>query len=335
LLNNQWENRSSATNIYSYTEYLSAIYFIGYKEIKKWSMQGGLRLEAMYAEGNQSITNNNLKRNNTNLFPTFYLGYQINQYNKLRSSYSRRINRPSFYSLMPYQTLIDSLDIWKGNPDLKPEFSNRVELSYAYKNKLFFTLSYTITHDLIRYVVSQDGSRRSSMYFPINIDKFTNFDLSISTLLKPAKWWNLNLFSDLYFNEYYNLQNADIFKSYITLNQNFSNIFQLSNKLKVELNFNYITKQTDQIFDHKPLINNVSFGLQTHLLKEKGNLIFNISDPFGWYKKIYKASFIKLYETGTYRYASRSIGLSFSYRFGKTNVQGEENTTASQEEQNR
>lgn len=335
LLNNKWETQPGFNNIYSYDENINAVYLNLNKQVKKWSFQTGLRLESMQAKGKQTITNTNFKRNNTGLFPGIFTSYDINKNNTAKISFSRRINRPQFYALMPYLSIVDSLDIWHGNPNLKPEHSDRLEISYGLKSKYFFTLSYTRTKDVIRYIAAQIGTQKATEFYPVNIDKYKNLNLTISTPIKTAKWWDVNVFTSLYANKYYNFQNGVGSRFFITLNQNITNSFKLSKSLKGELIINYTTKSKDQLIANEPYIGNISIGIQKQVLKEKGNLTFNISDPFQWSNYKYKADFIRLYEVGTYRYPTRGMRLSFNYRFGKVNNEARQRSTASQEEQNR
>ena len=46
-------------------------------------------------------------------------------------SYTRRVRRPNFFQLIPYVDYTDSLNIRQGNPDLKPEFTTSLEMSYG------------------------------------------------------------------------------------------------------------------------------------------------------------------------------------------------------------
>jgi len=333
--NDKWQRDAALSSQFSYNEIINAAYLNMNKQIKKWSLQGGLRVERMKSKGRQVLTNNSFNSSNTGLFPSLFTSYDINKTNTVKVSYSRRINRPQFYSLMPYLSVVDSLDVWHGNPALKPEHSNRMELSYALQSKYFFSLSYTVTRDVITFIAAQIGTQRATEFYPINIDKYKSLTLTVASPIKVASWWDINVFTSLYNNRYFNVQNNNISSFYITLSQNISNSFKLTKTLKGELNINYVTRQNDQIAENEAYLTTFSIGLQQQILKEKGNITLNISDPFEWYNYKYKTHFIRMYEVGLSRYASRAVDLTFNYRFGKVNNQSRQRTTASQEEQNR
>jgi outer membrane receptor protein involved in Fe transport len=122
-------------------------------------------------------------------------------------NYSRRINRPNFWQLTPFTDSSDKLNPSRGNPALKPEFTNSVELSYekTFENKdnLIVSAYYKYTDDLItRYQVAEDVNGGSET---IILNTYTNANSSYVTGLelisrnKLTKWWeiasNLNIYS--------------------------------------------------------------------------------------------------------------------------------------------
>ncbi|HUS03641.1 MAG TPA: outer membrane beta-barrel protein [Chitinophagaceae bacterium] len=335
FVNNKWETQPTLNNYYTYEENINAVYINVNRQIKKWSFQTGLRLETVEANGKQTITNAGFRNTNTGLFPSIFIGYDIDPNNTAKVSFSRRINRPSFYALMPYVSIVDSLDIWHGNPYLKPEHSNRIEVSYGLKSKYFFTFSYTVTRDVIRFIAAQVGTQRATEFYPVNIDKLKNISLTVSSPFKITAWWDVNIFTSLFGNKYYNIQNGVPSAFHISLGHYITNSFKFSKTLKGELITNYSTRNTDQLATNEGRLDNFSLGLQKQILKEKGSITFNITDPFLWNKNRYSSHYIRMYEAGTYSYPTRSITLAFSYRFGKVNNQSRQRTTASQEEQNR
>jgi len=125
----------------------------------------------------------------------------------LQLNYSRRINRPNFWQLTPFTDSSDKLNPSRGNPALKPEFTNSVELSYekTFENKdnLIVSAYYKYTDDLItRYQVAEDVNGGSET---IILNTYTNANSSYVTGLelisrnKLTKWWeiasNLNIYS--------------------------------------------------------------------------------------------------------------------------------------------
>ena len=65
------------------------------------------------------------------LFPSAFLSYKLTEKSDIQANYSRRINRPNFFQLVPFIDFTDPLNLQVGNPGLKPEFTNGFELNYS------------------------------------------------------------------------------------------------------------------------------------------------------------------------------------------------------------
>src|SRR5215203_2916936 len=144
---------------------------------KKLGYQIGLRAESSIYEGN-----NKGQKFNTDypisLFPSLFLSQKINDNTDLQLNYSRRINRPGFWQLFPFVDISDSLNISHGNPALKPEFTNSIELTYSktFKNRDNFIASvyFKNTNNLItkylqpEYVKAYDSIMPVSTYINAN-----------------------------------------------------------------------------------------------------------------------------------------------------------------------
>lgn len=110
-------------------------------------------MEQTISEGNLSSAQNNqnqtVKRNYTNLFPSGGFTYQLNRINQFAINYSRRIERPNYQSLNPFEYKIDELSYRRGNPFLQPQYTNNLKLSHTYKYKFTTSLSYSHVSDFL------------------------------------------------------------------------------------------------------------------------------------------------------------------------------------------
>ena len=68
-------------------------------------------------------------------------------------SYGRRIERPDYQDLNPFQYQFDRYTYRQGNPELQPQFSHNFELSYNYKGELNVSANYTTITDIINDVL--------------------------------------------------------------------------------------------------------------------------------------------------------------------------------------
>ncbi|MGB3008351.1 MAG: outer membrane beta-barrel family protein [Chitinophagaceae bacterium] len=215
-------------------------------KVKDFGYQVGLRVETSDYEGNLPEKNQQFKvKFPVSLFPSLFLNQKLKNEQELQLNYTRKINRPGFYQLMPFTDYADSLNISRGNPGLSPEFTNSVELTYqkTFKNKDNFIASiyYKYTTDLITRYQAKEMDVLSGK--DILINTYINASSSYVTGLelvsknKLTKWWdvtsNFNLFTSKITTGIVGQPEQDQFASWFTkLNNTFklpkNFIFQLS-----------------------------------------------------------------------------------------------------------
>ena len=127
------ENQS---NNFAYKEGIMSAYLLYATTLNdKVSMEAGIRGEYAQSDGTLytvSGTSDETNKNNYfDLFPSLSLNYQINENNTLNLSYGKRIDRPAYQDLNPFEYLLDELSYWKGNPFLSPQ-KNAQYISYLF-----------------------------------------------------------------------------------------------------------------------------------------------------------------------------------------------------------
>lgn len=110
---------SRFNNDFEFIEDIYAAYAMFGNEIDKFSYQIGLRGEYSDIEANLKLTNDNNSWEYFNLFPSAFFSYKKSKEVNFQLSYSRRINRPSYRFLLPFQTFSDARNLWRGNPELQ------------------------------------------------------------------------------------------------------------------------------------------------------------------------------------------------------------------------
>jgi outer membrane receptor protein involved in Fe transport len=128
---------NSQQNNYTYHDLVTAAYGNYARQYKKWGYQAGLRMESSNYQGKLTESGKIFSiQYPLSLFPSLAVSYKIKEAQDINLNLSRRINRPNFFQLMPYIDFSDSLNLSRGNPALRPEFTYSGEVSYlyAYKN---------------------------------------------------------------------------------------------------------------------------------------------------------------------------------------------------------
>ena len=197
----------SATSDYKNTDNVYAAYATLGSSVKDFSYKVGVRAESSDYSG--SLTNTGEKFKNSypvSLFPSAFISQKLGNKQELQLSYSRRINRPNFFQLIPFTDYSDKLNITKGNPDLKPEFTQSMELSYlkTFKgnNTLLASLYYKHTNNLITRYLTQETNPITgtddllNTYINANSSYATGAEVTSQNYLN--KWWDISTNVNVY-----------------------------------------------------------------------------------------------------------------------------------------
>jgi outer membrane receptor protein involved in Fe transport len=308
------------SNHFLYNENINAIYVNGSGKWDKFNLQLGLRLENSIAVGLQIKDNSSFDRNYSQLFPSGYFGYKFSENNDLGISLSRRINRPSYRQLNPFKVFLDPATSSAGNPFLKPELTNAFELTHTLKQKYMTKIGYSRTTDNILNVLSPDVEPNTVLQTGRNLAKYDYYNVSFGFPLSIGKWLNSNNNALLYYGRYRgNLVNTNLNAGRTTFTFNTNNSFIISNTLTAELTGNYQSKSTYGFLEIDPIWF-VGMGVQKQLFAKKASLKLSVNDVF-YTNGIDAFTLLSGYGEHFMQTRDTRVGtLSFTYRFGKTQV---------------
>lgn len=193
------------SNDYEFNDQVYAAYVTYSQKIKSFTYQLGLRAESSSYTGTL-LSNNQQFKNDfpLSLFPSLFLTYKLNDKSDIQLNYSRKINRPNFFQLIPNLDITDPVNKTRGNPDLRPEFTNLAEVSYqnqlSKKTNFLATVYFKNTNDLITTYQFKDPSLDSEIVISYaNANTSYTLGLELTTRTKLTKWWdftvNINLFN--------------------------------------------------------------------------------------------------------------------------------------------
>ena len=228
---------------YKYDDAVYAAYISYSQQIKDFSFQLGLRFESSNYDGDLTTKNQHFSNQYAaSLFPSVFLTQKLGKKSDLQLNYSRKINRPNFFQLIPFTDYSDSLNLSVGNPGLIPEFTNLVELAfqnqYGKSNSILINLYGRHTDNLItRYQYKDknpDPVKADSVLFTsyANANRSYTYGVELTGKNKFTKWWdlttNVNLFNSTI--KASNLPGA-------TDNSQFSWFVKMNNNFKLPKNF--------------------------------------------------------------------------------------------------
>jgi len=329
------------TNRFQYKENINAAYINYNRQFKKIGVQAGLRFENTNYKGHQfgnaqkPGSDSAFSRTYNNLFPTVFISYAANKNNQFGLSIGRRIDRPAYQDLNPFLFFLDNYTYGSGNPFLKPQYSNNIELSHTFKGFLNTTVNYSRTTNFFTETFEQKDY--ATIVRQGNIGQRQNAGISMSAQVKISKWWNTNLYGNYNYNFFKGVlygEQVEVSGSNVLFNVN--NQFSFGKGWSAELSGFYRTKGIEGQIVIMPL-GQASAGVSKQVLKGKGSVRVNIRDIFYTNGARGDINFQQTRAHFENTRDSRVGGISFTYRFGKP-LKGPQNNRkkgGADDEQNR
>jgi hypothetical protein len=318
----------SLSNRFVYTENINAAYMnYDHSIMKKIELQLGLRVEQTNSNGDlTSVTdqaNENVNRHYFDLFPSGGISYTVNPKNTFNLSYSRRIDRPGYQDLNPFQYKLNELSYRQGNPFLRPQYTDKIEFSHTYNNALNSTISYSHTSDFVAQVSdSVIGGRNFITSENLAEEEVISLDVNYSTQL--MKWWNVfadaTVYRSHYFADFGDGKSVDI--SQTTFNFYAQNTFTLPMNFSLELSGYYSSPSIWGGTYFTDMNWSLDAGVQKKLFKNRGTLKAAVSDIFHTQPWFAENKFGGFYLLTSGDWESRELRLTFTYLFGNNQVKG-------------
>ena len=320
---------TNVSNVLVYKENVNAVYTqYGSKVKNKFSFLLGLRMEATNITISQLSSNEYSNSNYIGLFPTINLGYEFSENQNLTVGYNRRISRPRSRFLNPFPSRSSATNLFQGNPNISPSYSNGVDIGYLNtleKITLNNSLYYNHATDVFTYISEDTGDevvingesvpviRRG----PINLAEDDRLGFEFTLTYRPSKKWNMNA--------NFNLYRSAIKGNYKGLSYDSENLgwfVRLNNKYTLPRNIEWQTRlsysgPTVDAINRREGIFSSNVAFSKDLFKEKASITLNINDLFNTQRRNLESNTPTFYSDGYYRWRVRSYSLSFTYRFNQ------------------
>jgi hypothetical protein len=336
LQNEKWVADYNRTNHFIFNENINAAYFNITKEIKKWNIQAGLRAEQTNNDGKSLTTSQVQKNNYISLFPSIFISNKINDKNTLNFSYTRRIQRPGYQNLNPFQWYVDPNTLFEGNPFLQPSFTNSIEIKHGFKEALFTSVSYSHTTNGVVQVIAQNKNTLLVKNRPENAstDDYVSFDVSLSLPVKS--WWSVDNSVSVFYGKSLSKYPGYSFNSHsVGASVSTDHTITLPKDYKLQMSAYYNTPYTEGIAKSRSSYD-FSIGVQKLILKKQGTIKINFQNLVGpnAYRAHYKSDLLDIVWVN--RWDGRQARITFNYKFGKSTVKANRSrTTGAGSEKNR
>jgi len=316
------ESTGFQLNKFNYDRDIYSFYTNYNTKWNKFSLQLGARLEQYNVKANfveNGIDQTPYEDDIFSIYPSAFLTFNPSEKNQFQASYSRRVDRPGLGQVNPNLEWSTSTIDSRGNPNLKPQFTNSFELNYTKqmkKGSVTVGAFYRLINDNISRSLSAHPTDPEKVELSYrNTDDTDAYGIEVSSNLKLAKWWRVNGSFDFYQNNENGLIDGDLVEvSSVQWNARLSQSFTATKKLRFNLFAMYRGKGQNVQFEVEPMWM-VNTGATYKVLKGKGTVSLRYNDIFKGMKFQFETE--KPYvQTGKFNWESQTAYLGFSYRFG-------------------
>jgi iron complex outermembrane receptor protein len=311
------------SNQFSYAENINAGYVNFNRKWGKWNVQVGLRVENTVSDGElesaQDSSDERVQRDYTDFFPSGGLTFQLNRKNQFALTYSKRIQRPNYQSLNPFEYKLDELSFSKGNPFLQPQYTDNIKLSHTFNYRLTTSLSYSYISDFFARVTVADGES-ANFLTTLNVADQEVINFGVSYPKKMYEWWNIYFSLNAYISDYKATSPEFLPVKQETLSFYAQNTFTLSKGFKMEVSGWYSSPSIWGGTYQTEALGSLNLAFQKKFFNNRvtGRLAFNdILYTVPWTGT---TQFGTLFIDGRGGSDSRQVAFSFTYDFGRNEI---------------
>mgnify|MGYP000606614376 FL=1 len=305
---------------FTFDEQIHAVYGILSRELGDFSVETGLRAEAVQTDINP-VGDPSVESSYTSLYPSAFLTYSPNQRRQVRLSYSKRVDRPNLWDINPIEDNENPAFIERGNPTLDPEYIHSFELTGTQR---WGVASVTVTPYVRRTVneIEEIETEEQIDGQTVTVRQARNFSSSTSYGTELITTFNVgDRFEGTLGGNFYrsvtdgsNLT-TDLSNDALT----FSGRFNLRAQLRDGLNFEfsqYYRPAQDIPGGRMDRITSTEMALQQQLFSGNGGLTLRVEDVFDATDFNVRRETENFYQETTSQWGAREVSLTFQYTFG-------------------
>lgn len=307
-----------------YTEKIGAAYGQFKSKIGNLGYQLGLRVENTNIDIDFRSAREDKQvqkqKEYTGFFPSAFLSYEVAKNSQFLLNYSRRIQRPRSFFLVPFNSY-NTRSLFEGNPDLNPTYENSFEFGYSLsKSKLTLnpTLYFKKSEDQINFYQRRSTNSAGGtvvLTTPVNAGSNENYGLDLNGSYDAFKWLRIMGSVDLY-----GYRNKGQYFETDFDGEGFSSRLRLTTTFKPDKNTS-IQLQGSYRGAENTVVNNrnamyvLNAGASRTILKGDGTLTFNIQDVLNSRAREFTYNGPDYTQYSFMQFAPQQFTLSFTYRF--------------------
>jgi ferric enterobactin receptor len=327
LLNDgTYGNNADQTYGFSYKRNIYAVYLSTSASLFHNFLDAKLGLRNEYTTTTADFPGADIPGYNT-LAPSFTLSHKLSPTESVKVSYAYRIERPDYDDVNPFYNISDPHNISTGNPNLKPEISNSVELGY---NKSFdgganFSVSAFYRHndnDIQQYTTPYDtlsvnGKEYANVLLTQRSNIGTQTSVGGSIFASVPVTSKLNLRTNVFLVQRTNVNPGIARVTGFAYRVNLNASYQFGEGFSGEVFGNY-NSSSRNLQGTRPRFFWYNLAVRKQVLNKKASIGLVANNPFNKYISQYSTTSGTSFSQSNIRQLPfRSFGISLSYKFGK------------------
>lgn len=327
----------SESGIFNYDEQIYAGYVSLSNSWEKWKLNVGLRAEYTDTKGELNILSSANTNSYFDVFPNLSMSYTKDK-NAFMVKYYRRITRPRYSSINPFQYYISANSIFEGNPNLKPAYRSYIEVDYVYDKDYKFALFTSIKSDQQVQQFIQDNTTNFLIAQYINLETNYNFGADASVSKYFTSYWYFYFLVSQYYNQNKFVDvttNAIIDNSTWTTYLRANNYFTLlkDESLYADMAFTYISPYVQGNASFRAY-SKLSINFRKTFWNKDASISIGVEDIFNKGNIYSTRNYLEQNNSTSTRRENRLFVLGFRYKFGNTKIR-DNSKSKSTDENNR
>ena len=328
------------SNIFDYTENVNSLYSQYGTKLGDFSFLLGLRLENTQLKGliDSELTEEELQdvyeipidtdfdNNYLGLFPTVNLIYELSETENVTVGYNRRINRPRGWFINPFPSRSSRTNIFQGNPNLQPAFSDAFDVGYLKTwKKITLTSSVYYQHETDAFErieqstgrYTEEDSILITRTIPVNLATNKRMGAEAGLLYNPAQWLRLNgSFNFFQFETEGEYNGEDYGAKNTSWFARFSSKVTLPADIQWQTNAFYMGASEGIQGTQEGLLS-IDLALAKDFFNESMTISFNVRDLLNSRKRDSFTTTDFFERESHFQWRQRSFTLSLTYRFNQ------------------
>lgn len=309
---------------FNYNEDIYAAYASLNTSWDKFKLKTGFRMEYTQTIGDLDTNSNSFKSSYLELFPSLSLKYTISEKQNIKLNYYRRINRPRYNKINPFQYFQSNNSLIEGNPNLLPAIRNYIALEYSLNKAFYFAVFYRNEKNQYSEQVFQDNNSNLLRYLSYNIDSNISYGMDFSFNKNITNYWDtyILLIAMNKENEFIDYSSGDLIEndlwSWILKTRN-SFTLLTDKSVMADVSFNYYSPI---VLGNNNRTSTSSFDIDIRktIWNKKASISIGISDIFRKNNLFGSRVYADQNNTTSVRREKRLFRFSFRYKFGNTKI---------------